>query len=675
MGRLSLLAVLSLLAFPLSAADSSTSGLDLSAMDKGVNPCTNFFQYACGTWRANNPIPADRARWSRFDELQEHNLKIERDILEKAAAPREKHSTLDQQIGDYYAACMDEAEIDRLGVQPIAPLLKATREIKAKTDLTPAVVVLQKDGVRTLFSFRVAADEKNSNDQIANVGQGGLGLPDRDYYLRPDPKSAEIREQYKQHVRAMFQLLAKAEGRSDADAQAAADAVMHIETELAKASLDRVAMRNPDNTYHKMNVSELVSLTPDFNWNEYFTTIGIRPIQTLNVGMPDFFKGLAGTIDQTSLADWKLYLTWGILNGNAQFLPVAFGDEDFNFNSRILRGVKEQQARWKRCVENTDRALGDALGQKFVEVAFSSASKTRAMQLVGEIEKEMALDVKSASWMSPATKDQALTKLDEVTNKIGYPDKWKDYSSVKVTRDSYFEDALRARQYELHRNYDKLGKPVDKSEWGMTPPTVNAYYAPPQNNINFPAGILQPPFYNPKADDAVNYGAIGVVIGHELTHGFDDQGRRYDGKGNLRDWWTADDAKAFTTRADCVSQEYGGFQPIEGVKLNGKLTLGENAADNGGIHLAYMALMDSLAKHTIAQEDGLTAEQQFFLGYAQIWCENMTPESARLSAATNPHSPGEFRVNGVLQNLPEFEKAFACKTGDPMVSTNPCRVW
>jgi endothelin-converting enzyme/putative endopeptidase len=675
MGRLSLLAVLSLLAFPLSAADSSTSGLDLSAMDKGVNPCTNFFQYACGTWRANNPIPADRARWSRFDELQEHNLKIERDILEKAAAPGEKHSTLDQQIGDYYAACMDEAEIDRLGVQPIAPLLKATREIKAKTDLTPAVVVLQKDGVRTLFSFRVAADEKNSNDQIANVGQGGLGLPDRDYYLRPDPKSAEIREQYKQHVRAMFQLLAKAEGRSDADAQAAADAVMHIETELAKASLDRVAMRNPDNTYHKMNVSELVSLTPDFNWNEYFTTIGIRPIQTLNVGMPDFFKGLAGTIDQTSLADWKLYLTWGILNGNAQFLPVAFGDEDFNFNSRILRGVKEQQARWKRCVENTDRALGDALGQKFVEVAFSSASKTRAMQLVGEIEKEMALDVKSASWMSPATKDQALTKLDEVTNKIGYPDKWKDYSSVKVTRDSYFEDALRARQYELHRNYDKLGKPVDKSEWGMTPPTVNAYYAPPQNNINFPAGILQPPFYNPKADDAVNYGAIGVVIGHELTHGFDDQGRRYDGKGNLRDWWTADDAKAFTTRADCVSQEYGGFQPIEGVKLNGKLTLGENAADNGGIHLAYMALMDSLAKHTIAQEDGLTAEQQFFLGYAQIWCENMTPESARLSAATNPHSPGEFRVNGVLQNLPEFEKAFACKTGDPMVSTNPCRVW
>jgi predicted metalloendopeptidase len=326
-------------------------------------------------------------------------------------------------------------------------------------------------------------------------------------------------------------------------------------------------------------------------------------------------------------------------------------------------------------VENTDRALGDALGQKFVKVAFSPASKTRALQLVGEIEKEMALDVKSAAWMSPATKDQALTKLDEVTNKIGYPDKWKDYSSVKVTRDSYFEDALRARQYELHRNYDKLGKPVDKSEWGMTPPTVNAYYAPPQNNINFPAGILQPPFYNPKADDAVNYGAIGVVIGHELTHGFDDQGRRYDGKGNLRDWWTSDDAKAFTTRADCVSQEYGGFQPIEGVKLNGKLTLGENAADNGGIHLAYMALMDSLAKHTIAQDEGLTPEQQFFLGYAQIWCENVTPEAARLSAATNPHSPGEFRVNGVLQNLPEFEKAFACKTGDPMVSTNPCRVW
>jgi predicted metalloendopeptidase len=644
-------------------------------MDKEVKPCNNFYQYACGTWRANNPIPADHSRWSRFDELQERNLKIERDILEKAAAPGVNRSALDRQIGDYYAACMDVAEIDKLGVKPIEPLLAKVRGMQDKKDLTATVVALQNDGVRALFNFGVRPDAKNSNDQIANVGQGGLGLPDRDYYLRTDPKSEEIRKQYKQHVGAMFDLLAKAEARSDANPEAAADAVMRIETELAKASLDRVAMRNPDNTYHKMKVAELVSMTPDFDWDRYFSTIGIRPIQTLNVAMPDFFKALAGTIEQTSLADWKVYLTWHVLDSNAQYLPVAFGDEDFNFNSHIMRGTKEQQARWKRCVENTDRALGDALGRKFVEVAFSPASKTRALQLVGEIEKEMAQDIKSAAWMSPATKDQALTKLSEVTNKIGYPDKWKDYSSVKVGRNDYFEDAVQLRQYEIHRNYDKLGKPLDKSEWGMTPPTVNAYYAPPQNNINFPAGILQPPFYNAKADDAVNYGSIGVVIGHELTHGFDDQGRRYDGQGNLRDWWTPADAKAFQTRADCVSQEYGEFAPIEGVKLNGKLTLGENAADNGGIHLAYMALLDSLANHTIPNADGLTPEQQFFLGYAQIWCENMTPESARLSAATNPHSPGEFRVNGVLENLPEFEKAFACKVGDPMVSSNPCRVW
>jgi predicted metalloendopeptidase len=675
MARLSLCAILPLSCFGLWAADSSTSGLDLSAMDKEVKPCNNFYQYACGTWRANNPIPADHSRWSRFDELQERNLKIERDILEKAAAPGVNRSALDRQIGDYYAACMDVAEIDKLGVKPIEPLLAKVRGMQDKKDLTATVVALQNDGVRALFNFGVRPDAKNSNDQIANVGQGGLGLPDRDYYLRTDPKSEEIRKQYKQHVGAMFDLLAKAEARSDANPEAAADAVMRIETELAKASLDRVAMRNPDNTYHKMKVAELVSMTPDFDWDRYFSTIGIRPIQTLNVAMPDFFKALAGTIEQTSLADWKVYLTWHVLDSNAQYLPVAFGDEDFNFNSHIMRGTKEQQARWKRCVENTDRALGDALGRKFVEVAFSPASKTRALQLVGEIEKEMAQDIKSAAWMSPATKDQALTKLSEVTNKIGYPDKWKDYSSVKVGRNDYFEDAVQLRQYEIHRNYDKLGKPLDKSEWGMTPPTVNAYYAPPQNNINFPAGILQPPFYNAKADDAVNYGSIGVVIGHELTHGFDDQGRRYDGQGNLRDWWTPADAKAFQTRADCVSQEYGEFAPIEGVKLNGKLTLGENAADNGGIHLAYMALLDSLANHTIPNADGLTPEQQFFLGYAQIWCENMTPESARLSAATNPHSPGEFRVNGVLENLPEFEKAFACKVGDPMVSSNPCRVW
>jgi endothelin-converting enzyme/putative endopeptidase len=386
-------------------------------------------------------------------------------------------------------------------------------------------------------------------------------------------------------------------------------------------------------------------------------------------------KALNILIDETSLDDLKTYLAWHLLAASADLLPPPFQQEAFNFNGKILNGTKEMPARWKRCVQSTDRALGEALGQKFVEVAFSGASKAKTLQLVGEIEAEMAKDIKSADWMSPATKDQALTKLSEVSNKIGYPDKWRDYSSVKIVRGDYFGDNQRVREFELRRNFSKLGQPVDKSEWGMTPPTVNAYYAPPQNNINFPAGILQPPFYNPKADDAVNYGAIGVVIGHELTHGFDDQGRRYDGSGNLRDWWTAQDAKAFQTRADCVVNEYNGFSPVPGVNLKGALTLGENAADNGGIHLAYMALMDSLAKHTMPKKDGLTPEQEFFLGYAQIWCENTTEQASRLQAQTNPHSPGQFRVNGVVQNMPEFQKAFSCKVGDPMVAPNPCRVW
>ncbi len=667
--------LLPLLGTALLAADSSSSGIDLQAMDKTISPCGNFFQYACGTWRANNPIPPDRSRWSRFDELQERNLKIERDILEKAAQPAAGHSAIDQKTGDFYAACMDEAAIDKVGGQPIEPLLKTIDGIQSKENLTSAIVQLQKQGVRTLFSFGVRPDAKNSNQQIANAGQGGLGLPDRDYYLRTDERSVKLRKEYVAHVQAMFDLLVKAQGQSAANAPSAAEAVMRIETALAKVSMDRVSMRNPDNTYHKMTVAELVSLTPDLDWKVYFSTIGIGPVESLNVGMPDFFRGLAGVIGDVPLSEWKDYLTWTVLNSDAQLLPTAFEDEDFHFNGKTLRGTQEQQARWKRCVESTDRALGEALGQKFVEVAFSPASKARALQLVGEIEAEMAKDIRGATWMSPATKDQALTKLHLVSNKIGYPDKWKDYSSVKITRADFFKDSIRARQYEIHRNFEKLGKPVDKTEWGMTPPTVNAYYSPPMNNINFPAGILQPPFYNPKADDAVNYGAIGVVIGHELTHGFDDQGRRYDGNGNLRDWWTAEDGKAFESRADCVAKEYGEFSPVAGVKLNGKLTLGENAADNGGIHLAYLALMDRLAFHMVPKIDGLTPAQQFFLGYAQIWCENTTEQASRLSAATNPHSPGEFRVNGVLQNLPEFQEAYGCKVGDAMVSPNPCRVW
>jgi endothelin-converting enzyme/putative endopeptidase len=439
--------------------------------------------------------------------------------------------------------------------------------------------------------------------------------------------------------------------------------------------MDRVARRNPDNTYHKMTVDELAMLTPDFDWKQYIATVGIPPVTSVNVAQPDFMKALGSIIADTRLEDLKTYLRWHVLNASADLLPRAFREEEFHFNEHLLRGAREMPPRWKQCVRATDRALGEALGQEFVKVAFQGASKERALELVGEIEMAMRRDIQAATWMSAATKDQALTKLHEVTNKIGYPEKWRDYSSIKISRDDYFGDAMRAQEFEIQRNFHKIDKPVDRSEWAMTPPTVNAYYSPNMNNINFPAGILQPPFYNPHASDAMNYGAIGAVIGHELTHGFDDQGRKFDGEGNLRDWWTAADGKTFEARADCIAKEYGGFSPVSGVHLNGKLTLGENAADNGGIHLAYMALMDSLAHHTMETKDGFTPQQQFFLGYAQIWCENSTEESARVHAATNPHSPGAFRANGVLRNLPEFQEAFSCRAGDPMVSPDPCRVW
>jgi endothelin-converting enzyme/putative endopeptidase len=663
------------LAFSLSLPAQPPSGVDLKAMDTTANPCSNFYQYACGTWRKDNPIPADRSRWSRFNELAERNQKIEREILEKAAAGGANRTPVEQKIGDYYAACMDEKAIDAKGVQPLEPLLKAIRGTESVANLDQAVALLHANGVRALFGFGVAPDRKNVNENIANVMQGGLGLPERDYYLRTDPKSVELLSQYEEHVRSMMALLAKAEGRTADDSATQARAIVRIETALAKASLGRVAMRNPDSTYHILPLTGLADLAPDFAWKQYFTNVGLPPIQKLNVGVPDFFKTVNTLLKETPLEDWKTYLTYHAVDTNATLLSQAFDAEDFRFHQQILSGVKEQQPRWKRCVSSTDRALGEALGQKFVEVAFSGASKTKTLQLVGEIEAEMGRDIKDASWMSPGTKDQALTKLAQVSNKIGYPDQWKDYTSVSVTRSDFFGDSLRARKFELKRNLDKLGKPVDKSEWGMTPGTVNAYYAPPMNNINFPAGILQPPFYNPKASEAVNYGAIGVVIGHELTHGFDDQGRRFDGAGNLRDWWSAADAKEFEHRADCVVNEYTGFSPVSGVNLNGKLTLGENAADNGGIHLAYMALMDALAKRVLPKLDGFTPQQQFFLGYAQIWCENSTEQSSRLLANTDPHSPGQFRVNGVLQNLPEFAEAYSCKTGDAMVVKDPCRVW
>lgn len=657
----------------LYAQTGSQSGVDLGAMDTTVSPCTNFYQYACGTWRAKNPLPADQSRWSRFSELADRNQKIERDILEKASQPSANRSAVDQKIGDFYNACMDEATIEKRGVAPLESRLAIIDHITSVRGLAAEIAKLHQAGTPALFVFSARPDPKNAKVEIAGLGQGGLGMPDRDYYLKTDPKSVEIREKYEEHVKAMFDLLAAGLG-TQWDSAAKAKAVMQIETALAEASLDRVSMRNPDNTYHPMTVRDVPALAPAFDWEAYFHAAP-APVNKLNVNSPEFFKKLNTLLSNTGIEDWKTYLTWHVLNQAAPSLSKAFVEEEFNFAGKTLNGTRELQPRWKRCVQATDRALGEALGKKYVDLAFAGDSKAKTLQLVGEIEKEMGADIKSASWLSEETKKQALAKLAAVSNKIGYPDQWRDYTPVEIKRDDFLGNRERIAAFDRRRNLSRIGKAVDKSEWSMTPPTVNAYYNPPENNINFPAGILQPPFYNPKADDAVNYGGIGVVIGHELTHGFDDQGRRYDGEGDLRDWWTGDDAKNFIARANCIVEEYGKFSPTDGVTLNGKLTLGENAADNGGIHLAYMALMDRLAGRTLPKKDGYTPQQLFFLGYAQIWCQNSTDRSSRALALTDPHSPGQFRVNGVVQNMNEFKEAFACKEGDPMVSDKACRVW
>jgi putative endopeptidase len=651
------------------------SGLDLGAMDTSISPCSNFYQYACGLWRAKNPVPADRARWAQFNVLADKNLTIEREILEKAAQPAPTRSALDQKVGDFFYACMDEAAIERKGITPLKPDLDAINGLRSKNELAALLAKLGMHGVTGVFRFFTAPDLSDASVNIANIDQGGISLPDRDYYLKTDKASVEIRTQYEQHVAKMFDLLGKSSGAAS-DSKAKAAAVLKFETALAQASMDRVERRNPNTRNHPTSTKDLPGLTPAIQWNVFFTGEGAPPFQKLNDGNPAFFKALNGILDQTSLTDLKTYFTWRLLLDSAPALPKAFVDENFEFFGKTLTGAKEIQPRWKRCVEETDSALGEALGQKYVEAAFSGPAKARALELVHEIEASMKQDIETAPWMTAETKKQALAKLSAVSNKIGYPEKWRDYSSVDVRREDFAGDESRAAEFERRRNVNKIGRPVEKSEWSMTPPTVNAYYNPPENNINFPAGILQPPFYNAKADDAVNYGAIGVVVGHELTHGFDDQGRRYDGSGNLRDWWTPEDAANFTERADCIVSEYNGFSPVDGVKLNGKLTLGENAADNGGLQLAYAALMHNLANHVLPKTvDGYTQAQLFFLGYAQVWCENTKDAELRRRAIIDPHSPGEFRVNGVLQNSPQFQQAFSCKIGDRMVAPKACRIW
>lgn len=652
------------------ASGGGQSGVDTKAIDKSVDPCQDFFHYACGSWIKKNPIPAQYSRWGRFTELQDRNQEVLKEILEDSAKHQDR-SPADQKIGAMYGSCMDEAAVEKAGSTPLQPVLDRLSELDNKAALASEIARMHESGVGVFFNLGARPDPDKSTVNISNAGQGGLGLPDKSYY--EGEKDAKTREMYVAHITRMFELI----GVPQAQAGEKAKAVMALETAMAKASMERVAMRNPDNTHHKMSLAQWQALTPVISFQQYLAERKVPSFSDLNVSQPDYFKALNGILESASLEDLKSYLTWHYVSTNADLLSSAFVMENFNFFTKYLTGSKELQPRWKRCVQLTDRNLGDALGQKYVAKAFGSSSKQKTQELVNIIEKQMAADIDSLTWMSAATKEQALAKLRGVTNKIGYPEKWKTYQSVVIKDGDLVGNAERAHAAEIQRNLQKIGKPVDRQEFNMTPPTVNAYYNSLENNINFAAGILQPPFYNDAADMAVNFGGIGAVIGHELTHGFDDQGRRFDADGNLRDWWTKQDADEFKTRADCIVDEYSKFSPVEGANVNGRLTLGENGADNAGIRLAYMALMAGLDNGTIKADkmDGFTPQQRFFLGFAQIWCANERPEALRNLVRTDPHSPGQFRVLGTLQNQPEFAQAFGCSAGSAMVAAKGCRVW
>ena len=669
---------------PLAAAQTDqpvtsfpyTPGLDVTAMDKTADPCVDFYQYACGGWMKNNPIPADQARWSVYGKLTQDNQRYLWGILDGLAKNTEGRSVTQQKTGDYFAACMDEKAIEARGAAPLKPYFDQIDGMRTLRDL-PAVLArlhlaLADEGL--FFGFGSNQDFGNSSQVIAFANGGGLGLPDRDSYLKTDAKSAEIRTKYVAHIGKMFELL----GEPADQANRSAATIMRIETALAKASLSRVDKRDPYKLYHKMNAKGLQAMTPGFDWHAYLAAIGEGGLNTFNVTEPKFYKELSKQWRGNDMATLKTYLRWHVARSMAPALSSNFDNEHFDFFSRTLRGVKEQKPRWKRCVTLVDAQLGEALGQEFVSRAFSPELKAKALHMTKQVEDAMEKDIESLAWMSPETKKRAQEKLHAIVNKIGYPDTWRDYSAYVVKRDDFAGNVERGTMFEARRQLAKIGKPLDRTEWSMTPPTVNAYYNPQMNDINFPAGVLQPPLYDPKMDDAPGYGNTGGTIGHELTHAFDDEGRQFDAQGNLKDWWTKKDAKEFNDRAQCIVDQYAKYVVVDDVKINSKLTLGEDVADLGGLILGWMAWktqMATMPQQAAAPRDGLTSEQRFFVGYAQWACENDRPENLRVNAMTDPHSPGKFRVNGLVVNMPEFEKAFSCKQGQPMVAVKRCRVW
>jgi len=651
-----------------------TPVLDVGSMDRTADPCVDFFQYTCGGWQKNNPIPADQSRWDVYSKMEQDNRRVLWGILDRLAAQTTGRTVSQQKIGDAFAACMNEDLTQKLGARPMKRELDLIAGMRSKKDLPAVLAALQlasgDDGL--FFSFGSAQDYADSSRVIAFATQGGLGLPERDYYFKTDAKSRELREKYVAHVARMFQLM----GDGEAEANANADTVMAMETALAKGSMTAVDLRDPRKLFHAANERKLQALTPAFDWRSYLAGMGVAGNDRFNVSQPRFFQTLDFQLRMRKLDEIKTYLRWHVAHVSAPFLSRPFVDENFDFYRRTLRGVTQVAPLWQRCVVLVDNQIGEALGQEFVKENFSPELKAKTQHMTQQIQAAMESEIRNLDWMGPQTKAKALEKLHGMVNKIGYPDKWRDYSALEIRRDDLLGNVQRGDAFEAQRQLAKIGKPVDHSEWGMTPPTVNAYYDPQMNDINFPAGVLQPPLFDAKLDDAPNYGNTGGTIGHELTHGFDDEGRQFDAKGNLRNWWTKKDADEFEKRTTCLTDQYGKYIVVDDVHINSKLTLGEDLADFGGLVLALIAWKAELVTHPApASIDGFTPDQRFFIGMAQWACSNDRPEQLRLNAATNPHSPNKYRVNGLVANFKEFEQAFACKPGQPMAPVKRCQVW
>ena len=651
------------------------TGLDKNLMDTKVDPCTDFYEYACGRFPSVHPIPGDRSGNSSGNMLNDYNVYLLHAILTKAAAAGARRTPNEQKIGDFYSACMNTDVINSRGVEPLKPLLDRIATVRQKNELPVLFAKLQLIGIGAFFSFSEQQDFKDARKQIAVLDQGGLGLPDRDYYLRNGAEDSKTREQYAAHVGNMLKLI----GESDPQAEADTKRILQIETKIATNSLDAASQQDPAKVYHITSIRDLKLLTPQFSWDRFLSGLGVSKLTEVNVAEPEFIKGLNALIDTTDLDSLKAYLRWQVLASTPGLaLPESFDEEGFDFNNHKLRGQPKQQSRSNRCVEATDNLLGEALGQVYVAQEFPPSSKTGAAEMLRRIKDAMDVDIDSLDWMSPATKIRAKEKLHTIADKIGYPDKWRDYSKLSILRDDTLGDFHRATEFENRRQLAKIGQPVDRGEWTVSPPTVDAYYNPSMNDINFPAGVLQSPIYDPSARDSVNYGHLGAMVGHETTHAFDNQGRQFDSSGNLADWWTPEDSKEFGQRSECLVKEYGNFSIADDLYVDGKRTLAENTADNGGLRLAYIAFLDD-AKHkglrVNEKDDGFTPMQQFFLAYAQGWCGVLRPEAERMKVVTDEHSPRRFRVNGVVQNMREFGAAFGCTASQPMSPPKVCRVW